>query len=688
MNLSEIPPCVSHQAARPLKRPAAAFSSPLFPLLLMALFSAMLLTSCVQGMDGARSGRPVAQAQDLATQGSAAYDRGDYQGAAALYQRYLAQNPTGARRESILALAGLSSERASRYREAANYYQALLSEFPQSSYAASVKSRLPDLLILSDDAAGAWQLANSLAASERSAATKAAIKLSAGRAALILSRYQDAAVSFIEAMASSGSRDAAREGLSAALSRLDQQTLYVMARQYGQNYPGPEAFWFYARAAALSGDANALAERVAYFRRYFPNHPWLASLDAMAANPASAKSAPVPGASFNPRPSPSAVALSSAPSVPAGPPPGANFSGAPGQILVGALLPLTVDQSAKFAGQILSGLRLGLASLGDKVAVIPLDTKGDAGAAVKLVHEAAANPGMLILVGPLTSREALAAAQTAQTAQIPVIAISQRLGLTNGRPMVYRLFLTPKHQAEAVARYAVVKKGLRRLAALHPNDGYGQAMAGFFQTEVQRLGATITRTAAYNPGSADWSSAVGQLTGEGSIRRASTTYQAPVDFEAVFIPDSPGSVGQILPQMAYHDLTRMTYLGTPLWLTRELAQTSGRYMANSVIPDAFNSLSERREAVRFRSDYSRAFGQDPDQFAAYGYDAGLAIAAAVKRGAGTRAEMAQALSTLGPFPGATGPFSFDQEGEYQVQPMMLTVKDGAFILLEEPSAAR
>jgi ABC-type branched-subunit amino acid transport system substrate-binding protein len=322
------------------------------------------------------------------------------------------------------------------------------------------------------------------------------------------------------------------------------------------------------------------------------------------------------------------------------------------------------------------------------VAVIPLDTRGDDGLAVKLVHEAANNPSMLVLVGPLASREALAAAQTAQTDQMPLIAVSQRLGLTSGRPVVFRIFLTPKHQAEAVARYAVLTKGLRRLATLHPNDGYGQAMAGFFQAEVARLGASVMKTAAYNPGSPDWSGSVGQLTGGGSIRRASTSYQAPVNFEAVFIPDSPGNIGQILPQMAYHDLTRMVYLGTPLWLTRELAQTSGRYMANSVIPDAYNTLSERREAKKFRSDFSRAFGQEPDQFAAYGYDAGLAIAAAVKRGAGTRAEIVRALSTGGPYPGATGPFAFDQDGEYKVQPMMLTVKDGAFILLQEPAQAR
>jgi ABC-type branched-subunit amino acid transport system substrate-binding protein len=319
---------------------------------------------------------------------------------------------------------------------------------------------------------------------------------------------------------------------------------------------------------------------------------------------------------------------------------------------------------------------------------VPLDTGGDPGRTVKLVYEAAADPAMLVLVGPLTSREALAAAQTAQTASMPIIAVSQRLGLTAGRPLVFRLFLTPRHQAEAVARYAVKVQGLTRLAALHPGDAYGQTMAGFFRAEVERLGGTVTRTASYDPSSRDWAAAIAQLTGGESVRRASASYQAPVDFEALFIPDSPGNVGQIVSQLAYHDLTRMAYLGTPLWLTRDLARDAGRYLTRAVIPDAYNGLSQRPEAAGFRERFAGAAGQEPDQFAAYGHDAGLAVATALARGAATRPEMVRALAALGPYPGATGPFSFDAEGEYVVEPLMLTVEGGSFVVLAEPAAVR
>ncbi|MDR1486569.1 MAG: penicillin-binding protein activator, partial [Deltaproteobacteria bacterium] len=323
-----------------------------------------------------------------------------------------------------------------------------------------------------------------------------------------------------------------------------------------------------------------------------------------------------------------------------------------------------------------------------KVIVSEIDTRGDPGEVVKQVYEIAANPSVLAVVGPLTSRESLAAAQTADSTGVPLIAISQRLGLTQERPSVFRIFLTPKHQAQAVARYAVRKLGLARFGVLYPNDLYGQAMLSFFQNEVQLLGGQVSVADNYDPSAKNWGEAVTRLTGGHSIRRASSSYQAPVDFEALYMPDGSAAINQILPLIAFNDITKMVYLGTPLWVTDDLARSSGRYLTQSVIPLAFSELSERPESVAFLNAYAAAYGKTPDQFAAYGYDAGMALMTVFSRGAGTRAEVIKALSALGPFPGATGPFSFDGQGDYQLEPTLLTVDGTSFKILEEAASSR
>jgi branched-chain amino acid transport system substrate-binding protein len=615
-----------------------------------------------------------------------AYDRGDYRTAAQAYKKLLDQETAGSRRETLLGMYGLSSERAGSYLQAAQAYQNLIGQYPGSQYASTLKIRIPDLYILANRPGDAITVAESLAVAETVPASKAALRLSAGRAQYLQGKFRDALVNFILAIggATTAVRDAAQKGLEASLLHLNEGGLIEVQRQYGQNYPGPEASWYLARQAALAGNQSLFTERADYFRRYFGSHPWGAKLEALRVDPNSAE-ARAPGSDYDPMPvlasfgdgvrKPGTASL--------GP-----MTGLKGQAVIVAILPFSDPSSGKFSQDILAGLKLALNHLSPKVTLETVDSAGDPTIVVKLVAEAAARPEVLAIVGPLTSRESLAAAQTAQATGVPIIIISQRLGITTGRSMVFRVFLTPKHQAEAVARYAVRRLNLSDLGVLYPNDQYGQAMYGFFRTEAQRMGARVSSIDTYDPNQRNYADPVNRLTGGQSVRRASTSYQANVNFQALFVPDTAVAIAQILPLMAYNDVTKMVYLGSSIWLTKDLAKNSGRYLQGSVIPDAFNSLSERRQATRFRDAFNKSTGRVADQFAAYGFDAGLALATAFTAGAGTRAQLVNALSAIKPFDGATGPFNFGPDGDYQVEPLMVTVDGTNFELLAEPSEYR
>ncbi|MDR2368178.1 MAG: penicillin-binding protein activator [Deltaproteobacteria bacterium] len=646
------------------------------------LTSLVFLVACVpmfEGMGPGSSQVPVAASSEA----DKAYDRGDYRAAAAGYKRLVESEPAGPRRETLLGMYGLSSERAGNYLQAATAYQTLIAEFPSGEYSRTVRLRIPDLYILANRPAEAVSLAEGMYASETVPASKAALKLSEGRAQYLQGKFRDALISFILALGGSGQREAARAGLEASMLRLSESELTEVQRQYGQNYPGPEASWFLAAQAAQAGNLALFTERVDYFKRYFGSHPWGPRLEAIRIDPKSPE-AKAPGTDYDPMPVLASVGAPRGPGTPAL----GSMGGLRGQAVIGALLPLSDPQSSRFSQDILAGLRMATAHLSPRVTIEAMDSGTDASTVVRLVSEAAARPEVLALVGPLTSREALAAAQTAQASGIPLITISQRLGITTGRPLVFRVFLTPKHQAEAVARYAVRELGLRDLGVLYPADSYGQAMHGFFLAEAQRLGARVAATDSYDPAQRNYADPVNRLSGGRSVRRASTSYQASVGFQALFVPDTAASIAQILPLMAYNDVTRMVYLGSSIWLTPDLAKNSGRYLKGAVIPDAFNNLSKRRVAIAFGEAFTKASGRNADQFAAYGYDAGVALSAAFAAGAGSRTELVNALLAIKPFEGVTGPFGFGPDGDYQVEPLMVTVDGTSFELLSEPSQYR
>jgi ABC-type branched-subunit amino acid transport system substrate-binding protein len=207
-------------------------------------------------------------------------------------------------------------------------------------------------------------------------------------------------------------------------------------------------------------------------------------------------------------------------------------------------------------------------------------------------------------------------------------------------------------------------------------------MLGFFQTEAARQGARVTVQDSYNPQTKNWNEAVARLTGGQAVRQASASYQAKTNFAALYLPDSASAVSQILPQMAYNDVTRMVYLGTSMWLTADLPKSVGRYLSGAVIPEAFSSLSLRPENIRFREAFKNSTGREADQFAAYGHDAGVAFLTAMSAGAKDREDFVRLWPTL-TIQGATGPFTFSAEGDYQIEPTLLTIEKSAFKLLRD-----
>ncbi|MDR1577580.1 MAG: ABC transporter substrate-binding protein [Deltaproteobacteria bacterium] len=613
----------------------------------------------------------------ILAQAERSFAQADYAQASRLYEQYLAQGAPGPRLEAILGRAGLAAERSGRLSEAIGHYQNLRTRFAGSADALEVATRLPGLYLAIERPDQALELATSLLATEKEPRPRTELLLAQGRAGWARRSYPEALDSFLAArkLANAGQKTQAEEGVLGALANFNQSALAEVVRAHGQDYPGPEAAGLLAFQSAKMGDMATFAAQTQYFQRYFPHHPWRARLEALVNNPSAIRDLIIPGSDYSYKPDLSlAPVFAGAGAVGSG-----SFSA---QATIAAVLPLTGDASSRFAQEILAGLKLALANSGGRVSLLELDTHGEPGLAAKLVSEAAANPKVLAMVGPLTSREALAAAQMAQRVGLPMLAISTRLGLTEKRGWVFRVFLTVKHQAEAVARYAVKTGGHKRLGALYPNDPYGQAMFGFFQAEVAKLGAQVTARDRYAPKGDDWLAAVARLTGGQSVRRAQADYQAKIDFTALFLPDSALSVSQILAQMAYHDVTKMTCLGTSMWLTPDLPIAAGRYLTGAVIPEAFSSLSQRPESLRFREEFKNAHGREPDQFAAYGHDAGLAVLTALAAGAKDRASIIRQWPTL-TVPGATGAFTFGPEGDFLIEPTLLTIEKSAFKLLRE-----
>ena len=147
-----------------------------------------------------------------------------------------------------------------------------------------------------------------------------------------------------------------------------------------------------------------------------------------------------------------------------------------------------------------------------------------------------------------------------------------------------------------------------------------------------------------------------------------------IDFDAVFIPDNFQRVAMIAPQLAYHDVLDVQLMGTSLWQSSQLIETAGDYVQDTIFPSGFLESSGEPGVRSFVENYRETFDSSPGILAATGYDTIRFLKEVMAaEGISTRKDLQKALLESQNFLGITGSISFDQQGEVEKEPLLLTV---------------
>jgi ABC-type branched-subunit amino acid transport system substrate-binding protein/TolA-binding protein len=372
--------------------------------------------------------------------------------------------------------------------------------------------------------------------------------------------------------------------------------------------------------------------------------------------------------------------------------------------LIGCLLPLS-GPFAIYGEEVLNGIQLGAGFFsgpgeGDRgLELFVRDTRGDAELASSQVEEMASKERILAIIGPLTSKSATAAAKKAQELGVPLITLTQKEGITDEGNMVSRNFLTPAREISILVDKVAGQMGLTRFAILHPDNAYGRYLMNLFWDGIEGYGAAVTAVESYKPAQTDFTAQIKKMIGlyhprpeplqqymKGmkyssydvgtELEPAPDEYQEPiVDFDAVFIPDSAEKVALISPQLPFHDVFNIRFLGSSLWQSRELTGLAGDYLQGAIFPSTFFSGNDSDQIKQFVESYRAAFGSYPGVLAANGYDTILLLKSLLKDGAlKTRQDIHGALLTARGFHGVTGHIAFDENREVMKDPVLLTIR--------------
>ncbi len=354
---------------------------------------------------------------------------------------------------------------------------------------------------------------------------------------------------------------------------------------------------------------------------------------------------------------------------------------------IGCILPLS-GRFAPYGRKVLKGIQLAAGVFGNAggipVNLVIKDSKGMPAEAVRAVEELVEEDRVVAIIGPLLSGNAEVAAFRAQEMGVPLMALSQKMGIPEIGDYIFRNFLVSRLQTKTLARYAVEELGIRRFAILYPMDYYGEEFMNLFWNDVTLFGGEVVGVRGYEKGKYDFGSEIRDLVGvdkvdrkTGRSRSKSDRLMPIVDFEAVFIPDSYDKAAVIAPQLAYNDVLGVRLLGTNSWNSPKLVKIGGKYVEGAVFVDGFYPDSHYEFARNFTSEFESAFGEKPGVLEAQAYDATKMVVSLIRSGdAKSRVELRDALLSMKNHDGATGRTTVTDVGDVEKNIFVLTVSNG------------
>ncbi len=369
--------------------------------------------------------------------------------------------------------------------------------------------------------------------------------------------------------------------------------------------------------------------------------------------------------------------------------------------LVGVLLPLSGTYAPP--GQRLQRvIEMANRHAGSPMRLVFVDTQGEPERSVELLEELVLERGAAVVMGPLLKESASVAAETAQALHVPLVTLSQAEDITTDRPFVFRGFLTPAQQVEALMEHVMGTMDLVRFAVLAPDTSYGHVAAEAFTAAAAQRGGSVLKTVYYDPAAGDFRGPAAELADKDYKARAWEFHKLKedaeergmdpdkvvlpprVEYQAIFIPDAHQRVPLVVSALAYEEFAigafkpkrddvPLVMLGLNGWHHDQLAVDGGKYVRDGILVDAFDLDDPSIQVESFAGAFQQEFDRDPGVVDAMAYDAARMVAATVVDSPGHREQARDALAAVELPDTVSCGRSFDEQGEVQRELLVLTV---------------
>jgi branched-chain amino acid transport system substrate-binding protein len=371
---------------------------------------------------------------------------------------------------------------------------------------------------------------------------------------------------------------------------------------------------------------------------------------------------------------------------------------------IGVILPLS-GKHASVSQKTLRGITMGLGLHGThlsnfKLAIV--DSEANSEKARRGVEKLIKEDNVIAIIGGFLSKTVTAEAVKSNELGVPFISLSQKNSFSESSPFIFRNAITGERQVRELVKYSMETLKIKRFGVIFPNDAYGTELSNLFWDEVLARGGEITAAQVYSSRETDFRYPVQRLIGtfyiedrkeefkvkakelsESKSKKSRTEISddildPKVSFDALFIPDSAKSLGQISAMLSFNNVRGVHLLGTNLWNNPSLARRLTNNLNPVIFADGWLNTDSAFLNSAFVKDYKNIFSEDPGLFEIQGYDSAVSLKQLISDGSTSRDSLARALASDRLLNGALGPLKLGSDQEL-VKPLVLLTVDGGAI---------
>lgn len=348
----------------------------------------------------------------------------------------------------------------------------------------------------------------------------------------------------------------------------------------------------------------------------------------------------------------------------------------PKEIRIGIIAPMSGDFAETAGAMSVNAAKLAVQEVNDaggivigetpyRIQLVVGDDRNEAQPALQAAKKLIEQDDVMAIVGPVSSRAAIAVSEVAEQSGIPMISTAAtNPAVTANKRYAFRVAFVDLFQGEVLARFVYQDMKKRRAAILYESgNAYSEGLKEYFQYEFDRLGGQVVAMEGYRTGVQDWSEKLETIRAKNP--------------SVLFLPNYGNDLKLQIKQIRTLGITS-TLLGCDSWNYIEpdvfaMPEIQGALYTAHWSPGIAND-----KAKLFMETYYQAYQEIPNEVSALTYDTlGLLFAVMRNEAQAVDSEVIRnGLANIKEYTGVTGVMQFSGTGDPIRSLVVLQIEQG------------